>query len=241
MAPQWFATTHWTVVLAAGGDGSAAAELALAQLCRTYWPPVHAYVRRWGYSPADADDLTQQFFMRFIEKKQYRSANPTLGRFRYYLLTSLKHFLLKEQERASAQKRGGRAQMVSMDEPAPEGALPLELKDERSADRVFERNWALALLGRARERLAAEYTRAAKAERFAYLEKFLPGEQCDLTYSDVARLLGVAEGTIKSDMHRLKRRYGALVREEVAHTVATPDEVEEELRHLRTVLGRAGT
>src|SRR5262249_17421223 len=137
-----------------------------------------------------------------------------------------------------AQKRGGGWRGVSLDETLPDGGAKLELPDERTADHIFEQNWALALLARARARLETEYASDGKAERFACLEKFLPGEESDLTYPEVAKSLGMAEGTLKSDVHRLKRRYAALVREEIAHTVASPEEVAEELRHLRVVLGR---
>ncbi len=236
----WFNTTHWSVVLQARDCDSTAAAQALGQLCQTYWGPINSYIRSRGYPPADADDLTQQFFARFLEKQQYRSAAHQRGRFRSFLLAYLKNYLLKEWERAGAQKRGGGWQGVSLDEEHPEGGARFELPDERSADHVFEKNWALALLARARSQLESEYANEGKGERFAYLEKFLPGEESDLTYAEAAKRLGMAEGTLKSDVHRLKRRYAALVREEIAHTVARPEEMEEELRHLRLVLGRSG-
>ena len=151
----------------------------------------------------------------------------------------MKHFLVNEWERGSAQKRGGGQAMVSLDEGATEGEQPrIEVKDERTAERIFEQNWALTLLGRVRERLEAEYAAGQKAERFAQLEKFLPGEESNMTYAEAAARFGVAEGTIKSDVHRFKRRYRELLREEIANTVSSPAEIDEELRYLVTVLGR---
>jgi len=188
---------------------------------------------------ADVDDLTQQFFARFLEKAHYLLADRQRGKFRTFLLTSVKHFLVNEWERASAQKRGGGQAMVSLDEGATEGGQPrIEVKDERTAERTFEQNWALTLLGRVRERLEAEYAAGQKAERFAQLEKFLPGEESNMTYAEAAARFGVAEGTIKSDVHRFKRRYRELLREEIANTVSSPAEIDEELRYLVTVLGR---
>ena len=235
----WFATTHWSVVLAAASDLSPTAQAALERLCRTYWPPVHAYVRRWGFSPEDAEDLTQQFFARFLEKKHYRLADRDRGRFRTFLLTAVKHFLVNENERASAQKRGGGKPVMSLDEPASERSGPsIEPVDERTADRIFEQSWAMTLLAQVRTRLETEYAAEGKADRFTQLEKFLPGEENDLTYSETAARLGIPEGTLKSDVHRLKRHYRELLREEIAHTVSKPTEVDEEIRYLITVLGR---
>jgi RNA polymerase sigma-70 factor (ECF subfamily) len=187
----------------------------------------------------DAEDLTQQFFARFLEKEHYRLAQQERGRFRSFLLAMAKNFLVNEREKASAQKRGGGQTPVSLDEEIPGENRPrVELTDERTADRLYEQSWALTLLVRTRERLAAEYSSEGKADRFAQLEKFLPGEESDMTYAEAAVHFGVAEGTIKSDVHRLKRRYRDLLREEIAHTVATPAEIDDELRHLITVLGQ---
>ncbi len=237
--PRWFTTTHWTVVLGAKSDDAPAAAAALGQLCQTYWAPIHAYIRRTDRNPGDAEDLTQQFFERFLEKEQYRLAQRERGRFRSFLLTTVKHFLINEWERASAQKRGGGRQPVSLDEQLPDEDRPrIEPADDRNAEWIYEQTWALTLLKNVRARLAAEYAGEGKGERFALLEQFLPGEECDLTYAQAAARLGVAEGTIKSDMHRLKRRYRDLLREEIAHTVATPAEVDDEVRHLMAVLGQ---
>jgi RNA polymerase sigma factor (sigma-70 family) len=237
-SPNWFMTTHWTVVLNASSDKEAQAAEALETLCRDYWWPINRYIRSRGYVQADADDLTQQFFTRFLEKQHYRRVQRERGRFRSFLLTSVKNFLADEWERASAQKRGGGRPDISLDELAPDQSHGhLEIADERTAEHVFEQNWVLTLLGKVRERLAAEYAAGGKAERFAQLEQFLPGEESGLTYTEAAASLGIAEGTLKSDVHRLKRRYGELLREEIAHTFGKPEDVEDEWRHLIEVAG----
>jgi RNA polymerase sigma-70 factor (ECF subfamily) len=233
----WFNTTHWSVVLTAGQDSSPGAQQALEQLCRTYWYPLYTYVRSEGRSPEDAQDLTQEFFARFLERKYFQLANRERGRFRSFLLTSLKHFLVNEWERARAQKRGGANTVIPFDTVVAESLYNQELSHELTADRIYERNWALAMLRRVRDRLQAEYSEEGKAERFAHLEQFLPGQRGDVTYAEAARLLGVPEGTVKSDVNRLKKRYRQLLRSEIAHTVSTPDDINDELRHLIAVLG----
>ncbi|MBM3881179.1 MAG: hypothetical protein FJ387_15900 [Verrucomicrobia bacterium] len=234
-----FTTTHWSVVLAAAQEASPGAQEALERLCRTYWPPVCAYLRRLGRQPADAEDLTQQFFGRFLARKHYQLADRERGRFRTFLLTAVKRLLVNEWERAAAQKRGGGAAPVSLDavQPGAEGRA-LELPDERTAEHAYEHNWALTLLDQVRTRLEAEYAAEGKAEVFAVLEQFLPGGESACTQSEAARRLQVAEGTLKSQVHRLRRRYRHRLREEVAVTVATPAEIDEELRHLVAVLSR---
>jgi RNA polymerase sigma factor (sigma-70 family) len=235
----WFAATHWAVVLGAGSEDTSKSAVALASLCETYWAPVHSYIRRTGQREADAEDLTQQFFERFLAKEQYRLARRERGRFRSFLLTTVRHFLINEWERASAQKRGGGLIAESLDELVPEGdRARVEPLDERNAERIFEQAWALAVLERVRGRLEAEYETEGKAQRFALLEAFLPGEETELTYAQAAVRLGIAEGTVKSDMHRLKRRYRDLLREEIANTVASATEVDDELKHLMTVLSQ---
>ncbi len=237
--PGWFATTHWTVVLRAKSDNAPEAATALSSLCETYWTPVFALIKRGGRCLADTEDLTQQFFARFLAKEQYRLAMRERGRFRSFLLTAVKNFLINERERASAQKRGGGRIPESLDELVPEGdRARIEPADERTAELLFEQSWALTLLAKVRDQLANEYSVEGKAERFAELEKFLPGEDSADTYAKAAARLGVAEGTIKSDMHRLKRRYRELLRAEIAHTVETAEEVDDELRHLMAVLSQ---
>jgi RNA polymerase sigma-70 factor (ECF subfamily) len=226
-------------VLNAKAKDSVVATEAFGQLWRIYWRPIHSYVCSRGRNPTDADDLTQQFFMRFLEKGHIHLADRTRGRFRTFLLTSVKHFLINEWERASAQKRGSGQPSLSLDEHvAGEERARIELVDERTAERNYEQTWALTLMDRVRSRIAEEYNAKSKADRFVQLEKFLPGEESDLTYAEAAVRFGVAEGTIKSDVHRLKRRYREVLREEIAHTVATPTEIDDELRHLIMVLGQ---
>ncbi len=238
-SPRWFTTTHWSVVLEAKSHDTTQAAAAVGKLCRTYWQPIHTYVSSHREHRKDAEDLTQQFFARFLEKEHYKLANRERGRFRSFLLTAAKHFLINERERASAQKRGHGIAPVSLDEQVPGEDRPrIELADQRTADQAYEYSWALALLSQVRTRLESEYKDAGNGERFSLLENFLPGQESELTYAQAAAQVGVAEGTIKSDVHRLKKRYRELLREEVAHTVSSPAEIEEELRYLVTVLSR---
>jgi RNA polymerase sigma-70 factor (ECF subfamily) len=233
---QWFATTHWSVVLAAGHDSSPDAQAALEKLCRGYWYALYAYVRREGYGSHDAQDLVQGFFARFLEKRYLAQVDPDKGRFRSFLLGSLRHFLSDERDRARAAKRGGGQSLISLDAQDAEGRYSLEPADEMSAEKIFERRWALTMLEATRDRLSDEYGAAGKAQRFAVLEKFLPGEQVAGTYAQAAELLGVAPGTVKWEVHQLKRRYRELLRAEIAHTVASADQIAEEVRHLIGVL-----
>ena len=235
---RYFATTHWSVVLAAGDTASPQADEALEQLCRTYWYPLYAYVRRDGYSPEDAQDLTQAFFERLLGRKSWRQARRERGRFRSFLLTSLKYFLINEWKRRTADKRGGRMPPVSLDALVAERLYGREAADLLTPDRLYERSWALTLLEQARARLKEEYAAQSKSKRFEIAEQYLPGVTSKVSYAEAARQLGIAEGTLKSDVHRLKQRYRELLRAEIANTVATRTEIAEELRHLMDVLGR---
>lgn len=232
-----FATTHWSVVLAAGQPNTPQTQAALERICRSYWFPLYAYVRRCGESPEQAQDLTQEFFARLLEKDWLRSANPARGRFRWFLLASLKHFLANEWDRARTQKRGGGQRPVSLDELAPEERYALEPADSLSADKLYDRSWALAVLDRARLQLREEFAEAGRAGRFELLEQFLPGEEASATYAVIAVRLGVAEGTVKADVSRLRKRYGELLREEIAQTVGSQTDLEDELHHLIEALG----
>jgi RNA polymerase sigma-70 factor (ECF subfamily) len=233
-----FATTHWSVVLAAAQEEAPQAAEALEKLCRTYWVPLYVHVRRRGYRPEDAQDLTQEFFARLLAKHWLTMADPHRGRFRSFLLVALNHFLANEWDRVHYQKRGGGQPHLPFDTVAAEELYRQEASRGWSAEEVYERNWALSFLEHVRTRLRAEYGAAGKAERFDLWERFLPGEVCPLSYAEGATQLEVSEGTFKSDVHRLKQRYGALLREEIAHTVANPEEIDDELRHLIAVLGR---
>jgi RNA polymerase sigma-70 factor (ECF subfamily) len=231
-----FNTTHWSVVLVAGDSASSRAAEALEELCRTYWYPLFAYVRREGYSPEDAQDLTQGFFACFLEKDYLAQVAREKGKFRSFLLVSLKHFLSDERDRTNAIKRGGGKTILSLDVQEAEGRYLLEPAHDLSAEKIFERRWALMLLDRVVARLREEYAAAGKADRFAVLETFLPGEQATGTYTEVGDRLGLAEGTIKWEVHQLKKRYRELLRTEIAHTVSSPDEIDEEARYLIAVL-----
>jgi DNA-directed RNA polymerase specialized sigma24 family protein len=223
---QSFDTTHWSVVLGAADTSVPGAQAALETLCKTYWYPLYSYVRRQGHSPEDAQDLTQQFFSVFLERKNCRLADPQRGQFRSFLLTSLKHFLVNEWERSTAQKRGGGRALLPLDTVAAESLYRQESSHELPADRVYERTWALA----------QEYAVDGKAQRFVQLEQFLPGQKGEVTYAEAARQLGVPEGTLKSDVNRLKKRYGQILRSEIAQTVSSLDEINDELRHLIAVV-----
>jgi RNA polymerase sigma factor (sigma-70 family) len=227
-----FATTHWSVVLAAGSEDSPLAAEALEELCRSYWYPLYAYVRRRGWNPEDAQDLTQEFFTRFLERKSLQLARRERGRFRTFLLSSLANFLAHEWERARAQKRGGGWVPITWDEASAESRYLLEAPADLTADKVFEQRWALALFQRALERLQKESAAAGKAEQFERLKAFLQTEAGEGGYAALAERLGLSPGAVAVAVHRLRQRYGQLVREEVAHTVTHPAEVEDEVRHL---------
>ncbi len=237
-APQRaiFATTHWTVVLTAGHSDTAHARVALEKLCHTYWYPLYAYVRRRGYSPEDAQDLTQEFFTRLLKCNWLERADRQRGKFRSFLLASINHFLADEWDKARAQKRGGGVPPVPLQLDAAETRFGHEPADKYTPEQNFERRWALALLEEVLRRLAAEYEQEGRAELFAEVNPCLVGERAAQPYAEIAARLGISEGTVKSSVHRLRQRYRQLLREEIAHTVAGPAEVDEELRHLFAVL-----
>jgi RNA polymerase sigma-70 factor (ECF subfamily) len=234
-----FATTHWSVVISAGHQSSPNAEEALEKLCRTYWYPLYAYVRRQGKSPEDAQDLTQAFFAWFLERSFLRQADRGRGRFRSFLMTSLNHFLAHERERAQALKRGGRQVHIPWDLAAAENRYHLEPSSDASPDKNFDQRWALALFHQALGRLRLEYANAGKHEMFEQLKTFLTNLAGDGGYEGVAARLGMAPGSIAVAVHRLRQRYGELVKEEIAHTVASPTEVQDELRYLIELIGGA--
>jgi len=231
----WFATTHWSVVLAAGQNDSPGAQAALEKLCRTYWPPLYAYVRRRQFSPEDAQDLTQEFFVRLLDKHFLAAADRRKGRFRTFLLTAVKRFLANEYDRARAQKRGGGRKTVSLEGLGPEARYRREPADTLTPERVFERQWALTLLEQVLARLQAEMAAEGKAALFDAMKGHLTGSQA-VSYATTAASLGMTEGAVKVAAHRLRQRYRELLREEIAQTVASPDEIEEEVRYLFTCL-----
>ena len=229
-----FATTHWSVVLAAGQSTDTEASAALEQLCRTYWYPIYAYVRRRGRSPEDAQDLTQEFLARLLATHGLDNVHPNKGRFRSFLLASLNHFLANEWDKAQAQKRGGGTMAISLD--AAEKRYRGEPREEMSPERIFERQWVLTLLAQVAARLRASYEAAGNGPVFEGLQIYLTGEKGLPPYAETAGQLGLSLDAVKKAVERLRWRYGALLREEIAHTVSGPAEVDEEIRHLRAVL-----
>lgn len=231
-----FTTTHWSVVLAAGQDTPDGRQ-ALEPLCRTYWYPLYAYVRRRGYEPEEARDFTQSFFARLLEKDLLARASPERGRFRSFLLTAMQHFLADERDRASALKRGGGQSILSWEELTPEARYAAEPAENCSPDKLFERRWALTILDQAWNRLGEEYRAEGKGELFERLRQFISAEGSGLAYAEAATVLGMVENTVKSHVHRMRRRYRGLLRAEIAQTVADPADVADEIRHLLAVLG----
>jgi RNA polymerase sigma-70 factor (ECF subfamily) len=234
--PGVWATTHWSVVLAAGHGQSPLAAAALEQLCRTYWYPLYAFVRRRGHNPEEAQDLTQDFFHRLLTSDWLARADQSKGRFRTFLLCGLQNFLANEWQKQQRLKRGAGHQTIPLDALAAENRYQLEPADLASPDKLFERRWALTLLETVVERLEAEENQAGAAARFEALREVLLGEPTVEGYAALAERFGVTESTVKSWVHRLRRRYRERLREEVAHTVGSPAEVQDELRHLMRVL-----
>jgi RNA polymerase sigma-70 factor (ECF subfamily) len=227
-----FATTEWSVVLRAGKRDDPAGHAALAALCERYWYPLYAYVRRRVTDVNDAQDLTQAFFVRLLEKNALAAALPQRGRFRGFLLVALKNFLANEADRAHAQKRGGGAPRLSLDFAAGESKLGLEPAHTLSPERLFERQWALTLLGGVVARLEAEYAASGKARQFDALKAVLNADRELLPYAALAAELDMSEAAVRQAASRLRRRYRELLRDEVAQTVASPEEVEDEIRSL---------
>jgi RNA polymerase sigma factor (sigma-70 family) len=231
-----FATTHWSVVRAAGERGSPAASAALEYLCRTYWYPLYAYVRRQGHSPPDAQDLTQEFFARLLQKDYLKAAAREKGRFRTFLIVALKRFLANEWDRLRAQKRGGGQPPLSLDTDLAEERYRIEPAADATADRIFERRWALTLLDRTMTRLRQEFAGSGRAQEFERLKGCLTAERGEISYAEIAAALGMSESTARVAVHRLRKRFRELFREEIAHTVSSPEEIEEEVRYLMSVL-----
>ena len=230
-----FATTRWSLVAAAGG-GETDAHESLARLCHVYWYPLYAYVRRRGHTPEDAQDLTQAFFARVLEKNWIAGADRNKGRFRTFLLSAMKHFLADEWDRAQAQKRGGGAEFVPLAWDTAEQRYTTEPADPTTPDRIYERRWALTLLDQVLARLRDEYHTAGRGPLFEALHPCLVGERTAQPYTELARSLGSTEAAIKSAVHRLRQRYRQLLREEIASTVVADQDIDDELRHLFAAL-----
>jgi RNA polymerase sigma factor (sigma-70 family) len=234
---QVFVTTHWSVVLTAGRSDTTRARAALENLCQTYWHPLYAYVRRRGHSSEDAQDLTQAFFARLLERNAVAAVAPEKGRFRSFLLASLNHFLSDEWDKARAQKRGG-GKVISLDLQSAEtrlGEIPVE---NFTPEKAFEHRWAITLLEQVYQRLGEEYRAEGKGTLFDALRTTLAGASDAAPYAELARQLDMSEGAVKVAVHRLRQRYRGLLRDTIADTVSGPDEVEDELRYLfRTLAG----
>ncbi len=230
-----FTTTHWSVVLEAQGE-TPAAQRALEILCRTYWRPLYGFVRRHGLGREEAQDLVQEFFARLLEHRNLDTVRREKGRLRSYLLVSLKRFLATERHRASGVKRYESGPHIPLDELLESEVADFELTETWSADRLYERHWALAVLEQVLDRLESEYQAAGNAVLFDRLKEFLVGEPGLRTQAEIATELGMTENAVKQAFHRFRQRYRLLLREEIAHTVAQAGDVEGELRHLVSVL-----
>jgi RNA polymerase sigma-70 factor (ECF subfamily) len=233
---RWFPTTHWSVVLAARHKDSPQSAEALEKLCRTYWYPLYAYLRRLGHEAHDAQDLTQGFFALLLGKHHLRSVHPAKGKFRSYLLKALHHFLINERERSHAARRGGGQPVLSLDDDSAEDRYQLEPVTELSPDKLFERRWAMTLLDQAYGRLQAEFAREHKSPLFEALKEFLSGEAKPGDYAALAVRLRMTPGAVAVAVHRLRQRYRELVRLEIAHTVGRLEDIDEEMRHLLAVI-----
>jgi RNA polymerase sigma factor (sigma-70 family) len=227
-----FATTQWSIVLSAAGESSSESNVALETLCRAYWYPLYAFVRRRGYSSVDACDLTQEFFRHLLEKRSLVNVDRARGRFRSFLLASLQHFLANEWDRAHARKRGGDVTLLSFDAVAAEDSYRLEPAHNLTAERIFERRWALTLLERVLQRLQDEHVQANKGSLFEALRPTLVDSGSAGAYQDLAVEVGMSEGAVKVAVHRLRKRYRSLLLDEIAQTVASHEEVNEELHTL---------
>jgi RNA polymerase sigma factor (sigma-70 family) len=230
--PVAFVTTRWTVVLSAGRRSSPQADQALEELCRAYWYPLYAFVRRHGRSREEAEDLTQAFFARFLEKNYLEGLRRERGRFRAFLLAALKHFLANEWDRANRQKRGGQATHLSLDWESAENHYHLEPADTLSPDRLYDRAWALALLEKVITRLREECEAAGRGVLFEQARTFLTTDKAAIPYAAAAAALSMEEGAVRVAVHRLRRRYRELLRDEIAQTLSEPGRVEEEMRTL---------
>ncbi len=232
-----FRTTHWSAVLAAAQSPDAQAAHALTALCRAYWQPVYAHVRRQGHGAEAARDLTQEFFARLLEGQWLRPADPQRGRFRSFLLRCLSRFLINEWRRETAQKRGGANEFFSLEQAREEDRWTIEPVDSATPDLAYDRRWAEALIARATARLRAAYETDGQGSRFELLKVYLLGGEEPAAYAEVAAQLQLTLPAVKSAIYKLRQRYGEAIRAEILETVARPEEVEQELAHLLAALG----
>lgn len=230
-----FRTTHWSAVLAAREEDSPRADDALAQLCRTYWYPLYAYVRRRGHTPHDAQDLTQEFFARLLEKRMLSAVRRERGKFRWFLLSAMKRFLANDWNREHAAKRGGGQSVVSLDEQTAENRYRFEIADDATPEILFDQSWAVTLLEQAQRQLHNEYKGSNRGPIFEQFKVFLSGDRATMNLADAGAALGMSEGAAKVAVHRLRQRFRECLREQIAQTVSTPAEVDEEIRNLFAV------
>ncbi len=235
--PEPFTTTHWSVVLEAQGESSAAKE-ALEKLCRAYWRPIHSFVRRQGVGLEEAEDMTQGFFAQLLERRSLDDVRKEKGRLRSYLLGAVKHFLADEQRRTMARKRGRGVRPIPLEEMRADEQMEMEPIHQMTPDMIYERRWASTLLDHVLCRLKDEYRQAGNGALFDCLKQLLPDEPGALSQAKVALQLGMTENALRQAFHRFRQRYQSLLREEIAHTVAAPGDIEDELRHLISVVRR---
>jgi RNA polymerase sigma factor (sigma-70 family) len=231
-----FLTTRWSVVLRAGKPDEADAEKALSQLCRDYWRPLYHFARRSGFSQEDAEDLTQGFIAGLLETRSIGRADPARGRFRSFLLGSFGHYIANHRRGEQAQKRGGGTALIQINAAEAEAALAMSAVDTLTPERLYERSWALALMEKVMERLRSEFAAAGRDALFAALHPFLSGAAGRPGYAKIGAALGLSESAVTVTVHRMRKRYGALLREEIAATVADETEVDDELRYLMQVV-----
>jgi len=235
LGPVAFTTTHWSVVLEAQGE-SAAAQEALEKLCRTYWRPIYGFVRRQGAGPEEAEDLTQGFFALLLERKDLNTVRKEKGRLRSYLLTSVKHFLADEARHAMAVKRGKGQRLIPLDDIRERERIDVERSDRLTADQIYDRGWAFTVLEQVMAQLRDEYRSAGNLRFFEQMKKMLMDEPGRPSQAAIASEFDMTENAVKQAFFRFRQRYQALLREEIAHTVAMPSDIEDELRHLIAVV-----
>jgi RNA polymerase sigma factor (sigma-70 family) len=233
--PVAFTTTHWSVVLEAQGESPAARE-ALEKLCRTYWRPIYAFLRRQGVGPEEAEDITQGFLAQLLERRKFGAVRKEKGRLRSFLLGALKYFLADEQRRAMAIKRGEGQRLIPLEDLRADERIDMEPADPVTAEMIYERRWALTVLEQVLNRLKGEYATAGNAALFDSLKQLLPDEPGSPSQAEIAAHLGMTENALRQAFYRFRQRYQSLLREEIAHTVATPGDIEDELRHLIVVI-----
>lgn len=242
VASARFATTRWSIVNSAGQKSSPEASEALESLCRAYWFPLYAYVRKRVANVEEANDLTQAFFEQLLEKNYVAQANPDRGLFRSFLITAFKHFLSREWEKNRALKRGGGRAVLSLDFQDGDSRITSEPASEQfTPEQIYERQWAMTLLNRVVGRLRTEYDQAGKQEQFGYLKDFIIGQYSEHTYAEVAEILGSTEAAMKMSAHRMRHRYREILREEIADVVANPEDVDDEIRNLFTLFQNQGS